>query len=55
MNHQDQTEAEERVGVIPTNPEFPPGDPRRYGAIPNSDRDCTEAVQKAIKVSQGLT
>lgn len=32
--------AEERAGIAPTHPEFPTGDARRYGAIPNTQ--CEE-------------
>ncbi len=44
-----QTEAERRSGVFPSNPEFPAGDPRRYGAVFPVEGpkylDMTEAVE----------
>ena len=43
-----QTPAEIAAGVTPTNYVYPPGHPRRFGALGNGVADDTVAVQSAI-------
>src|SRR5688572_163213 len=43
-----QTQPEIDGGVTPTNQTYPPGDVRRYGAVPGSTGDFGPAFQKAV-------
>lgn len=50
-----QTAAEIAAGVTPTNYQYPPGYPRRYGAVGDNVTDDTVAVQTAFNVSGKVT
>lgn len=46
-----RTPAEIAAGVTPSNYSYPPGSPRRFGAVGNGTNDDTTAVQNAINTS----
>lgn len=48
-----QTASELAASVTPTSYLYPPGDLRRYGAVPDNATDSTAAIQRAINGNQG--
>lgn len=42
-----QTEAEKRARIMPANPQFPPGDPRRYGATATEADESPSAAESS--------
>jgi hypothetical protein len=49
-----RTAAEISAGVIPSDPRYPAGDVRRYGAIGNGVQDDTRALQSALDSGSGV-